>query len=134
MTFNLTEIDKIFNIKMSLTKDENSLICKEIDYAPPITRVIVFLKDEVILNRIVSKKSRLKDILISGNLDPNANYILEGRPLDINKTILELLPKDTDQLTEIKLFIQLIKLDLQDETKETYFSPILKPFENPFRI
>ena len=119
---------------MSLIKQKDSLSCKEIDFTPPITRVIVFLKDEVLLNKIVSKKSRLKDILISGNLDPNGNYILEGKPLDTRKTIIELIPKDSEQLIEIKLFIQLIKLDLQEDNKEIYFSPILKPFENPFRI
>ena len=119
---------------MSSKTKQQTLSLKEIDFVAPITRVIVFLKDEILMNQIVSKKSRLKDIFISGNLDPNGNYIYEGKPLDITKTIIEILPKDSDQLTEVKLFIQAIKLDLEEDTKETYFSPILKPFENPFRI
>ena len=119
---------------MSSKTKQQTLSLKEIDFVAPITRVIVFLKDEILMNQIVSKKSRLKDIFISGNLDPDGNYIYEGKPLDITKTIIEILPKGSDQLTEVKIFIQAIKLDLEEDTKETYFSPILKPFENPFRI
>ena len=119
---------------MTSNKKREISSCNELDSIAPITRVIVFQKEEILLNKIVSKKSRLKDIFISNNLDPNGNYLYEGSPLDINKTILDLLPYDAEQLTEIKLFIQSIKLDLQEDNKEIYFSPILKPFENPFRI
>ena len=119
---------------MTTIKTTKELFCQEADYLPPNTTVTVFLKDEVILNKIVSKKARIKDILISGNLDPNGNYLFEGRPLDVNKTIFDLIPKDSSIITEVKLFVQTLKLDLQEEGQETYFSPILKPFENPFRI
>ena len=116
------------------TKTKKLPNCDDVDYMAPITRVMVFLKDEVLLNKIVSKKARLKEIFISGNLDPNGNYLMDGRPLDVNKTIFELLPKYSDQLTEVKLIIQAIKLDLQEDNQEIYFDPVLKPFENPFRI
>ena len=119
---------------MSLAKSQESISYNELDLIAPITRVIVFLKEEILLNKIVPKKFSLKSIFISNNLDLNANYIFEGKPLDLNKTITELLPPNSDQLSEIKLFIQLIKLDLNSEKEETLFSPILKPFENPFRI
>ena len=118
---------------MSLAKSQQ-LSCSEIDLISPITRLIVFLKDEILLNQIVSKKSRIKEIFLANNLDPEANYVYDGRPLDTNKTIIELLPINADQLTEVKLFIQAIKLDLESDKNETYFSPILKPFENPFRV
>ena len=69
---------------MTTIKTTKELFCQEADYLPPNTTVTVFLKDEVILNKIVSKKARIKDILISGNLDPNGNYLFEGRPLDVS--------------------------------------------------
>ena len=116
------------------TKTKKLPNCEDIDFMAPVTRVMVFLKDEVLLNKIVSKKARLKDIFLSGNLDPNGNYIMDGRPLDVNKTIIELLPKYSDQLTEVKLIIHAIKLDLHEGNQEVYFDPVLKPFENPFRI
>ena len=116
------------------TKTKKLPNCDDVDFVAPVTRVIVFLKDEVLLNKIVSKKARLKEIFLSGNLDPNGNYLMDGRPLDVNKTIFELLPKYSDQLTDVKLFIQAIKLDLQEDNQEVYFDPVLKPFENPFRI
>ena len=119
---------------MSLAKSQKSISYNELDLIAPITRVIVFLKEEILLNKIVPKKFSLKSIFISNNLDLNANYIFEGKPLDLNKTIIDLLPPNSKQLSEIKLFIQLIKLDLNSEKEETLFSPILKPFENPFRI
>ena len=173
---------------MSLTKSHSSISHnQELDLIAPITTVIVFLKEEILLNKIVSKKSTIKSIFIANNLDPNATYLFEGKPLDLNKTITELLPttseilaeiklfiqlikstiksifiannldpnatylfegkpldlnktitellpKTNEILAEIKLFIQLIKLDLQSDKEETLFSPILKPFENPFRI
>ena len=118
---------------MSLAKSQQ-LSCSEIDLISPITSLIVFLKDEILLNQIVSKKSRIKEIFLANNLDPEANYVYDGRPLDTNKTIIELLPINADQLTEVKLFLQAIKLDLESDKNETYFSPILKPFENPFRV
>ena len=116
------------------TKTKKLPNCDDVDYVAPVTRVIVFLKDEVLLNKIVSKKARLREIFISGNLDPNGTYMMDGRPLDVNKTIFELLPKYTDQLTDVKLIIHAIKLDLQEDNQEIYFDPVLKPFENPFRI
>ena len=116
------------------TKTKKLPNCVDVDFMAPVTRVIVFLKDEVLLNKIVSKKARLREIFLSGNLDPNGNYIMDGRALDVNKTIFELLPKYSDQLTEVKLIIHAIKLDLQDDNQELYFDPVLKPFENPFRI
>ena len=116
------------------TKTKKLPNCVDVDFMAPVTRVIVFLKDEVLLNKIVSKKARLKEIFLSGNLDPNGNYLMDGRPLDVNKTIFELLPKYSDQLTEVKLIIHAIKLDLQEDNQELYFDPVLKPFENPFRI
>jgi hypothetical protein len=100
----------------------------------PVTWVIVFLKDEVLMNKIVSKKARLKDIFLSGNLDPNCSYLIDNKPLDTNKTIIELLPNNSEQLTEVKIIIQAVKMNLEDENKEIYFDPVLKPFENPFRI
>ena len=47
--------------------------CDDVDFMAPATWVMVFLKDEVLMNKIVSKKDRLKDIFISVNLDPNGN-------------------------------------------------------------
>jgi hypothetical protein len=116
------------------TKTKKLPNCDDVDYVAPVTRVIVFLKEEVLLNKIVSKKARLREIFISGNLDPNGNYVMDGRPLDVNKTIFELLPKYADQLTDVRLIIHAIKLDLQEDNQEIYFDPVLKPFENPFRI
>ena len=116
------------------TKTKKLPNCDDVDYVAPVTRVIVFLKEEVLLNKIVSKKARLREIFISGNLDPNGNYMMDGRPLDVNKTIFELLPKYADQLTDVRLIIHAIKLDLQEDNQEIYFDPVLKPFENPFRI
>ena len=88
------------------TKTKKLPNCDDIDFMAPVTRVFVFLKDEVLLNKIVSKRARLKDIFLSGNLDPSGNYLMDGRPLDVNRTIFELLPKYSDQLTEVRLIIQ----------------------------
>ena len=77
-------------------KTKNLPNCDDVDFVAPVVEVIVFLKKEVLLNKIVSKKARLKDIFISGKLDPNGNYILDKKPLDVNKTIIELIPKSSD--------------------------------------
>ena len=88
------------------TKTKKLPTCDDVDFMAPVTWVIVFLKDEV----------------------------LDNKPLDTNKTIIELLPSNSEQLTEVKVIIQAIKMNLEDENKEIYFDPVLKPFENPFRI
>ena len=115
-------------------KTKNLPNCDDVDFVAPRVEVMVFLKNDVLLDKIVSKKARLKDIFVSGKLDPNGNYLLDNKPLDVNKTIIELIPKGSGQLTEVKLIIQAILMDLQEEDKEIYFDPVLKPFDNPFRI
>ena len=107
-------------------KTKNLPNCDDVDFVAPVVEVMVFLKNDVLLNRKVSKKARLKDIFISGKLDPNGNYLLDNKPVDVNKTVIELIPKGSDQLTEVKLIIEAIQMDLQEEDKEIYFEPILK--------
>ena len=79
------------------------------------------------------KKAKIKDILVANNLDPDKTYLLDQQIVDVEKTILEIVPKTKPHLTEAELIIEISPLDL--ETKhEIRFDPILKPVENPFRI
>ena len=105
----------------------------EEDNLIPTIRVLITLGGDALLNKIVSKKAKIKDILVANNLDPDKTYLLDQQVVDVEKTILEIVPKTKAHLTEAELIIEISPLDL--ETKhEIRFDPVLKPVEKPFRI
>ena len=118
---------------MTTTNVEDLLKLSDEDLVPPRTRVVVLISQEILCDKIVPKKAQLKTILQSGNLDPNAGYLLDKKPVDVNKTIYELLPRNMDQLTEVKLVIEAMQKNLEKEN-ETTFNQVIKPCENPFRL
>ena len=100
----------------------------------PIVRVIIKNKVEVISNKIYPKEITFKNILESEELNPDIHYTFMNDPIDINKPIIELIPKNKDILTEIELIIEADTLDLNPNQKDVSYYKILRPFEKPFRI
>ena len=104
----------------------------EEDNTIPTIRVLIVLGGETMLNKIVSKKATIKDILIANNLDPEKTYLIDQRVVDVDKSILEMIPKSKGHVSEAELIIEISPIDL--ETKhEIRYDPILKPIEKPFR-
>ena len=116
-----------------MTKNNELLpqLCEE-DNTMPTVRVLIMFGDETLLNKIVSKKATIKEILVANNLDPDRTYLMDQRILDIDKTILEIVPKSKAQLAEVELFIETSPIDL-DSKHEIRYDPIVKPIEKPFR-
>ena len=106
------------------------------DFISPIVRVIIKSKIETILNKIYPRNTTFKSILFSENLNPNAQYSIMKNPIDLNKPIIELVPKK-NIITELELVIEADILDLDFNTfdrRDSVYFKILRPFENPFRI
>ena len=62
------------------------------DFISPTVRVIIKSKIEIILNKIYPKNTIFKNILISENLNPDAQYSLMKNPIDLNKPIIDIVP------------------------------------------
>jgi hypothetical protein len=105
----------------------------EEDNIMPTVRVLVLVGGDVRVNKPVSKKAKIKDILIANNLDPDKPYLMDQHPVDVEKTIVEIIPKSKADLLEAELIIETTPLDLE-LTHEIRYEPILKPAEKPFRI
>ena len=102
------------------------------DFAPPTVRLILASQDSILINKIISKKSTLHDILKEEGLKEGKNYLIFGKPVNLNKKVIDLIPKDYSNLSNIELIIEDRNILL--ENNETYYEKILKPFENPFKI
>jgi len=100
----------------------------------PIIRVIIKNKIEVISNKTYPKEITFKNILESEELNSDIPYTFMNNPIDINKPIIELVPKNKDILTEVELIIETDTLDLNTNQKEVSYYKILRPFDKPFRI
>ena len=85
------------------------------------------------MNKIVSKKAKIREILTANNLDPDKTYIMDQEFIDVEKTILEIVPKSKANLLEAELIIETLPLDLETR-HEIRFEPLVKPAEKPFRI
>ena len=117
-------MSKINELLPQLSEEDNLI---------PTIRVIIMLRGEVQLNKIVSRKANIKEILTANNLDPDKTYLMDQNPVDVEKTILEIIPESKAHLTEAELIIETLPLDLEIRHEQRY-DPILKPVENPFRI
>ena len=102
------------------------------DYAPPTIRLILVSQSGILINKIVPKKSTLKDILIQEGLKEEKNYILFGKPVNLEKNIIDLIPKNYSNLSNIELIIEDKNILLEKE--KVYYEKILKPFDNPFKV
>ena len=102
------------------------------DYAPPTVRLIVITQKEILLNKIVSKKSTLHDIFKQESIKEGKNYFLFGKPLNLEQKVIDLIPNNYSNLSNIELIIQEKYLSLDED--EIYYEKILKPYENPFKI
>ena len=107
------------------------------DYISPYIRVIIKNKIEVITNKIYPRNTIFRNILISENLNPDAQYTLMENPVDLNKPIIDLIPRYREIITELELIIEANILDLDSNNsnqKDSRYFKILRPYENPFRI
>ena len=102
------------------------------DYAPPTIRLILVSQNGVLINKIVPKKTTLKDILIQEGLKEEKNYILFGKPVNLEQNIIDLIPKNYSNLSNIELIIEDKNILLDQE--KIYYEKILKPFDNPFKV
>ena len=102
------------------------------DYAPPTIRLILVSQNGVLLNKIVPKKSTLHDILIQEGLKEENNYMLFGKPVNLEQKIIDLIPKNYTNLSNIELIIEDKNILLEQE--KVYYETILKPFDNPFKV
>ena len=107
-------------------------LCDE-DKLIPTIRVLIMLGKDVLMNKIVSKKAKIREILVANNLDPEKTYLLDQQIIDVDKTILEIVPKSKAHLTAADLIIEIAPLDL-DFKHEIRYDPVLKPIEKPFRL
>ena len=107
-------------------------LCEEDNLIPTI-RVIIMQKNEVHFNKIVSKKAKIKEILVSNGLDPDKTYVMDKNPVDVEKTVLEIVPKSKAHLAEAELIIEVLPINVEIR-HEIRYDPVLKPVENPFRI
>ena len=101
------------------------------DYIAPIVHLIVMSKKDILLNKIVPKKSTLRDILKEEGLK-GKEYTLNGKPLNLDDKIIDIIPKNYKSLSKIELIIEEIQLIL--DNSRIYYERILKPLENPFRV
>ena len=69
---------------------------------------------------------------MANHLDPDKTYIMDQRIVDVDKTVLEIVPKSKAHLAEAELIIETSPLDLETR-HEIRYDPILKPIEKPFR-
>ena len=107
------------------------------DFISPSIRVIIKNKLEVITNRIFPRNTIFKNILLSEGLTPEAHYTFMNNPIDLNKPIIDLIPKYRDIVTELELIIEANILDLDSNDSkhnDSRYFKILRPFEKPFRI
>ena len=102
------------------------------DFAPPTVRLVLVSQNEILLNKIVSKKSTLHDILKEEGIKEEKNYLLFGKPVNLDQKIIELIPKDYSNLSNIELIIEDKNILLEEE--QIYYEKILKPFDNPFKV
>ena len=102
------------------------------DFAPPTVRLILVTQKETLLNKIVSKKSTLHDILKEEGLKEAKNYLLFGKPVHLDQKIIDLIPKNYSNLSNIELIIEDKNILLEDD--KIYYEKILKPLDDPFKI
>ena len=102
------------------------------DFAPPTVRLILVSQNEILLNQIVSKKSTLHNILTQEGLKEENNYLLFGKPVDLDQKIIDIIPKNYSNLSNIELIIENKNILLEEN--KLYYEKILKPFDNPFKI
>ena len=100
----------------------------------PRARVAVLQRNQILIDQIVPKRAQLKTVILSGNLDPNAQHLLDKCRVDLEKTIYQLLPKNVDQLEEIRLMIEYIPNEKLSSDPGIAFKQVIKPCENPFRL
>ena len=105
----------------------------EEDNVIPTVRVVVMLGGEVLLNKIVSKKTRIRDILIANKLDPDKIYLLDNKEVNVDNTILQASPRDKGHLVEAEFIIEMSPFDLESK-HEIRYDPIVRPVEKPFRL
>jgi hypothetical protein len=101
------------------------------DFIAPVVRLIVMSKKEVLFNKIVSKKSSLKDILKQEGLT-GKEFTLSGRVLNLDNKIIDIIPKNYNNLSNIELIIE--ETNLSIDNTNIYYERLLKPYEKPFRI
>ena len=102
------------------------------DFAPPTVRLILVSQNEILLNKIVSKKLTLHEILKEERVKEEKNYILYGKPVNLDQKIIELIPKNYSNLSNIELIIENKSILLGEE--KIYYEKILKPFDKPFKV
>ena len=102
------------------------------DFAPPTIRLILVSQNGILLNKIVPKKSTLHDILVQEGLKEENNYMLFGKPVNLEQKIIDLIPKNYTNLSNIELIIEDKNILLEQE--KVYYETILKPFDNPFKV
>ena len=88
---------------------------------------------EILLEKIVSKKTKLKDLFIANYLNIDNKYLIDKQEINLEKEIIEIIPKEKLNLSEIIIIIEKIPNDLELR-RELYYNPILKALEKPFRI
>ena len=102
------------------------------DFAPPTIRLILVSQNKILLNQIVSKKSTLRNILIKEKIKEENNYYLFGKKVNLDQNIIDLIPHNYSNLSNIELIVENKNISLDEEKK--YYEKILKPFDNPFKI
>ena len=108
--------------------------CTDEDFIAPIVKLVVMTRNEILLNKIVSKKSSLRDVLKFENLNPEAVYIHSGNPLDVNQRIIDLIPQNVSRLTNVELILDTVQMALEKKEKHIFYERILKPVANPFSL
>ena len=58
------------------------------DFIAPTVRLIVMSKKEILLNKIVPKRSSLRDIFRHERLREGKQYTLSGKPLNLDDKLL----------------------------------------------
>ena len=119
-------------------KTENNLTFE--DYISPIIRVIIKNETEIITNKIYPKNLPFKSILISEKLPVDINYTIQKNVIDINKPLIELVSKTSEELTDLELVIESEDiLDISEKrinksNNQDIRYKILRPYQKPFRI
>ena len=119
-------------------KTENTLTFE--DYISPIIRVIIKNETEIITNKIYPKNLPFKSILISEKLPVDINYTIQKNVIDINKPLIELVSKTSEELTDLELVIESEDiLDISEKrinksNNQDIRYKILRPYQKPFRI
>ena len=102
------------------------------DFIAPTVRLIVMSKKEILLDKIVPKKSSIRDIFKNEGIKEGKQYTISGKPLNLEDKVIDLIPKNYNTLSNIELIIE--ELSLLVENNKIYYERLLKPYENPFRI